>query len=235
MTLSANATIHTLSGLQFVNDLVGLEEPTHVYTWDGERVTVGQILVEESSRHVSIPLKLVLDDNSELFISNGMQCLLRCGEETKAVRDLAIGESLLPLYTKHDGQGYTIYYEPGDWNRSALTMKDGFNWRKVSRMVAEYKLGRRVRPGDRIAFIDKSKTNCHPDNLEIQFRPPKQKTQKSKWAEPIFEANRTINKINHKVADVLVDTSREMFSIKGIGTRNLAVSGIFLTTDTVAT
>lgn len=235
MTLPATAVIHTLSGDVFVSDLIDREEPTHVYTWDGERITVGLILIEEASRHVSVPLRLELDDGNQIQISNGMQCLLRDGEDQKAVRDLEVGESLLPLYTKPDGQGYITYYEPGKWNKGALTLKDGFNWRKVSRMVAEHRLGRRVRPGDRIAFIDKSKTNCHPDNLDIQFRAPKQKKTKSKWAEPIFEAHRVIGRINHKVDNVFVDTSREMFSIKGIGTRNLAVGGVFLTTDVVTT
>ena len=235
MTISATAIIHTLSGDVFLGDIAGKEEPTYVFTWDGTRVTVGQILVEESSRHIAVPLRLELDDGSDLHISNGMQCLLRDGETSLPVRELESKQPLLPLYKKSDSQGYPIYYEPGDWNREALTMKDGFNWRKVSRMVAEYKLGRRVRPGDRIAFIDKSKTNCNPENLEVQFRPPKQKTQKSKWAEPIFEANRVIDKINHKVEGVFVDISREMFSIKGIGTRNLAVGGVFLTADVVTT
>jgi len=229
MTLAANSVIHTLQGNVFALDLAHRDDPAYVYTWDGKRVTVGQIRVE--SARIRVPFRIELDDGSELLVSEDTQIYLRDGQLDFA-KHLEPKTSLLPLYLRLDDQGYPTYREPGDWNKGAKTVRDGFNWRRVSRMVAEWRLGRRVAPGDHVSFLDKDRRNCAPENLLIEYRKPKPRKQKAKFAEPIFEAQRFLEKENHKIDAVQVDISREMFSIRGIGTSNLGVSGIFVSVDT---
>ena len=99
-------------------------------------------------------------------------------------------------------------------------------------MVAEWKTRRRCEPGDSVTFRNKVRTDCHPDNLDVSRKPPKQPKKKVKFAEPIFEAQRFIDHHNHKIIQVRVDNGRNLFSIRGLEAANLAVSGIFLSVDT---
>ena len=228
MTVSGDAILHTLTGDVFVSDLVDKKDPTYVYTWDGERVTVGQVTV--SGPIIQVPLRIQLDDDTELFIADGGR-VVRRDKDTIYVRELADGTSLMPLYLKPDRDGYPTYREPDGWNKGALTRRDGWNWRRVSRMVAESVLKRRCAPGDIVRHIDGNRRNCNPENLRIEVRQPKAQKQKASFAEPIFEALKIIGKLNHKVETVTLDFSREMFFIKGVETSNAAIGGIFVLTD----
>lgn len=230
MTVSRHTIIHTISGDVLLDDLIDNKLPTYVYTWDGDQVTLGRIKIGKTS--LQVPLKVELDDGSNILIGNGANLLVRDGTEKKA-RDVKSGASLLPLYLKKDGDGYTLYKEPGSWNKGALTRRDSSNWRRVSRMVAEWKLNRRCAPGDIVRFDDGNRANSHPDNLIIEYRAPKPRKQKAKFAEPIFEAQRLIRKFNHKVEEISLDISREMFSIKGVGVANFAIGGIFIAVDEI--
>lgn len=226
--LDGKALVLTLQGPQFVSDLAE-QTLTYVYTWDGIKVTVGEIEVLPSKYRVSS--KIVLDDGEELYVSPETQVLLRSGEPTN-IKNLVEGTSLLPLYTKQDSSGYSIYQEPGEWHRGAKTTRDSYAWRRVSRMVAEWKMRRRCEPGDVVTFRNKIRTDCHPDNLQVVKKPPKRPKKKVGFAEPIFEAQRFINRNNHQIAGVQVDTSRDLFSIRGPESANLAVNGIFISVDT---
>ncbi len=229
MTVSGNTVIHTLTGDVFASELAALDKPVYVFTWNGERVTVGTLEVQGPL--VQVPLRITLDDGSEIYLANGGRFVSR---ENKIVlaRDLEIGESLMPLYLKADSDGYPTYREPGDWNKNAQTQRDGWNWRRVARMVAESKLGRRCRPGDIVRHADGNRKNCLPENLVIAYREPKMTHQKAAFAEPIFEAQRQIKKINHKIDDLVVDKSREMFLLRGEGIANVGVGGVFVLVDT---
>lgn len=227
MTVGSKTVIHTLSGDRFAEDLAG-EEPFYGFTWDGDRVTVGKFIVD--GPRLQIPLRVMLDDTSVVYVADGMSMLRRDGER-ELVRNLEDRDSLLPLYMKIDRDGYPLYREPGDWHRGALTRRDSESWRRISRMVAEWKLGRRCAPGDRVSFADKRRSNCRPDNLVITHKTPKPRQQKADFAEPIFEAARIIERFNHKIENIDVDISREMFSIKGLDADIIALSGIFMTVD----
>jgi hypothetical protein len=226
--LSGKALVLTLQGPRFVADLAS-EGATFVYTWDGIKVTVGEIEVLPSK--LVIAQAITLDDDETLYVSKGTSVLLRSGDPVTA-DVLSAGMSLLPLYVKLDSSGYLIYQEPGKWHRGAKTTRDSYAWRKVSRMVAEWKMRRRCEPGDVVSFRNKVRTDCHPNNLKIDKKTPKRPKKKVEFAEPIFEAQRFINRNNHQVARVRVDTSRDLFSIRGPESANLAVNGIFVSVDT---
>lgn len=226
--LDGEALIPTLQGPEFVSDLVE-EGLVFVYTWDGVKVTVGEIEVLPSKLVIS--QELSLDDGGKLYVSGDSSVILRDGTPLM-VSDLKPREALLPLYTRLDSSGYTVYQEPGDWHRGAKTRRDSYAWRRTSRMVAEWKMRRRCEPGDVVSFRNKDRTDCHPDNLEITKKPPRCPKKKVEFAEPIFEAQRFIDHHNHKVQSVKVDVSRSLFSIRGPEAANLAVNGIFLSVDT---
>lgn len=226
--IDGKALILTLQGPQFVADLLD-EGMVFVYTWDGIKVTVGEI--EVLPPKLVIAHEITLDDDTKLYVSRDTSVLLRSQDQTTADA-LTAGTSLLPLYTKLDSSGYLIYQEPGEWHRGAKTTRDSYAWRRVSRMVAEWKMRRRVEPGDVVSFRNKKRTDCHPDNLKIEKKPPRKPKKKVEFAEPIFEAQRFINRNNHKVGQVRVDISRSLFSIRGPEAANLAVNGIFLSVDT---
>jgi len=228
MTISIHSIVRTLKGDCFASDLIGKSEPTSVITWDGERVTVGKITVERPL--LQVPLKMELDDGSELFVSGGAELITRSGDKLK-VRDAEAGLSLMPFYSKVDSSGYPIYREPGEWNRAALTTRDGYNWRPISRMVAESILGRRCAPGDRVSHTNGDKMDCSLDNIVIETRNQSPHQQTASFAEPIFKAQRLISKLNHRLDKIQVDISREMLLIKGIATSNFAVGGIFIVVD----
>jgi hypothetical protein len=226
--LSGDAQVLTLGeGPKLVIDLAGAGL-TKVYTWDGERVTVGEVEILEDSR-LSIPQAITLDDGTTLKVCSETMLLTRSGAP-RYPEQIEAGDSLLPLYTKTDGNGYLIYQEPGVWHKCAKTTRDGYRWRPVSRMVAEWKMERRCAAGDVVSFISKDRTNCHPDNLKIS-RKPRKKMKRSNFADPIIRAHRFIRRHNHGVTEVRIDISRDLFSIRGVETANLAVDGIFLSVD----
>jgi hypothetical protein len=224
--LPGNALILTLGGPQFVADLDG---PTLVYTWDGDRVTVGT--VEAQAGRKAVPHVVELDDGSIVVADHETLVLKRSGSPAY-ISDLQPDDSLLPLYMKLDSPGYLTYRQPGDWQKGAKTARDSYRWRRVSRMVAEWKLGRRCQPGDVVSFKDGIRTNCHPDNLKIEHKKPRKPKKISKFAEPIFVADRFIKKHNHRVVQVRLDISRDLFSIRGLEASNLSVGGIFISVDT---
>jgi hypothetical protein len=226
--LAAKSLVLTLSGPRFVADLVG-KGPIFVYTWDGIKVTVGEVEVLPSK--LAVAYAVTLDDEETLYTSKGSSLVLRSGDPIPA-EELAPETSLLPLYVKLDSAGYLIYQEPGEWHRGAKTTRDSYRWRRASRMVAEWKMRRRCEAGDVVSFRNKNRTDCHPDNLKIEKKIRKQPKKKVKFAEPIFEADRFIRRHNHKVVRARVDISRELFSIRGLEADNLAVNGIFISVDT---
>lgn len=226
--LAGESLILTLQGPRFASDLVN-QELIFVFTWDGIKVTVGEIEVLPSS--LGVAQEITLDDDTKLYVSKGTAVLLHSGDPASA-DTLSAGTSLLPLYTKLDSSGYSIYREPGEWHRRAKTTRDSYAWRRVSRMVAEWKSRRRCEPGDVVSFRNNVRTDCHPDNLKFEKKPPRKPKKKVKFAEPIFKAERFIRRHNHKLVQVRVDTSRDLFSIRGPEAANLAVSGIFISVDT---
>ena len=227
MTLGAHTVINTLHGDHFVSDLLGHDGAVYAYTWNGQRVTLGKFMICLPTPQV--PTRITLDDEADILVAR-TKVLLREGRMA-SLSDLKACESLMPLYRRVGRDGYPFYQEPGDWNKGGLTRRDTETWRKSSRLVAEALLGRRCQHGDVIKHKDKNKMNCLPTNLSISHRAPKMRAQKAKFAEPLFEAQRFIDKHNHKIDKIEIALSQEMFSIKGIEASNISVDGIFIAVD----
>lgn len=226
--LAAESQIATLNGVRLAGDLVD-QGPVLVLTWDGDRVTVGEVVFAKDSRLI-IPITIVLDDGTTVTVCDQTMLLLRSGTP-RFLDQIDGGTSLLPLYMKFDKSGCPIYQEPGDWHKGALTGGDKNRWRRLSRLVAEWKLGRRCEPGDVVSYLSDDRSNCHPDNLMVSKKKRKPTQKKVEFAEPLFEAQRFIDRHNHKVSRGYLDTSRNLLSIRGLGTGNLAVGGIFVSVD----
>lgn len=226
--LGAETVVLTLTGPRILNDLVA-EGPIFVLTWDGDRVTVGQITVERTPGLV-IPYKIELDDGSWFHCCPDTMVLLRNGAP-RFPEQITADTSLLPLYTKLDAAGYPVYQEPGEWHKKALTPSDKNRWRRMSRMVAEWKLKRRCEPGDNISYVSSDRLNCHPDNLKFDRKVRKKTEKRVDFVEPLLKAQKFIDENNHKVSRVFLDTSRNLLSIRGLGTGNLSVGGVFASVD----
>jgi len=227
--LPPDTLIPTLAGPRLISDLAEESGIVLVFTWDGTRVTVGEIEIgDQLTKLCSV---LSLDDDSSVIVSADSSVVLRNGT-VAPVLELTPNQSLMPLYTRRDADGYLVYREPGEWHKGGKTLRDSWRTRRVGRMVAEWKMQRRCEPGDQVSFKDGDRTNCHPDNLVIEKKPRSRPEIRAKFAEPLFEADRFINDNNHKVCQVTVDKARNMFSIRGLGAANLAVGGIFISVDT---
>jgi len=226
--LDAETLITTLAGPRPISDFID-KGPVRIFTWNGERVTVGEVEVKDSTRLV-IPFRVELDDGSKLVLCTETLVLLRNGAP-RFPEQLVSETSLLPLYTKSDSSGYPVYQEPGEWHRAALTPSDRNRWRRVSRMVAEWKLGRRCAPGDVVSYVSKDRMDCSPENLKFHRKERKKTEKKVGFAEPLFEAQRFLDRYNHKVVRTYLDTSRSLLSIRGLGTANLSVGGVFVSVD----
>jgi len=194
--LTPESVVHTLGGDKFAGDLVG--SPTAIFNWDGQRITVGHVQFEEARRGVAVAVHL--DDGSVLRVCRDQEFLLRDGARC-LVTDLQPGTSLLPLYLSADHHGYLSYVEPGEWHRGGLTRQDRQRRRRVARMVAEWKLKRRVQPGDQIRQPE-GRLICDPAHVHVSHKPRKQQ----KRIDPVFrllrEAKKLMNPNNHKVTQV---------------------------------
>jgi hypothetical protein len=96
-------------------------------------------------------------------------------------------------------------------------------------MVAEWKLGRRLQASEMVRHVNGDKLCSLPSNLMVESRKRKQEKTRPKFADPIFEAHRVLKEhSNHKVTAAGNGVSRELFSIKVMGSDNLAVNGIFV-------
>ena len=237
MTVAAGTMLQTLSGAALVETLAGSISPTRVFTWDGEKVTVGHVLIEKA--HLGVTIRLTLDNELSLFLSPDTLVVLK--DSTRGVtKTLAVHTSLMPLYLKTEAQQW-FYREPGNWHKSARVSTDLQPWRKVARMVAEWKLGRRLQTGEYIFFADKNRRNCEPENIVIKKCVPnkKPKGKRPKFSAPIFEATGALFELqqlrkrfsNHKVKLAIPDVSRDLFSIRGLDSSNLAADGIFIAVD----
>jgi hypothetical protein len=226
--LRGDCVIHTLSGNQFVSDLHAQGISDFGFTWDGECVTVARFSIQGS--YVAVPNLIELDDGS----------IIRCGRVDKVcllegnwVDPLSLkpGSSLLPLYMKKTS-GYPTYRDPGNWFKGANSRTDKRRWRRIARMVAEWKLERRLRPDESVRCADGNPCNCSPDNIVIDYKKTKGKKGKATWAQPIFDAHKIYREMrNHELVSATTDVSRELFSINVMDSGNLAVSGIFVGTE----
>lgn len=226
--LAGQTVIHTLTGDQFVADLV--DQTVYVFTWDGLRVTVGRVMVTKGK--IAVPTRLEFEEGGEVSADADTRVFLRDDYEYPVpIREICVGTSLLPLYLKTDKAGFPLYREPGDWPRNAATPRDKIPWRRVDRMVAESNLRRRLLPNDVVKLKDGVKRNCLPDNVFVEQVEPRPRRVTPKFMKAILDAQKVIDDLNHKVADIHLGISDNLYSIRGIDSDNLAAGGVFVCVD----
>lgn len=191
-----------------------------VFIWTGYRITIGVISGCRSADERQI-FAVHLDDGSTLHASSDTEFVTRDGEIAVAA-ELQPGDSLMPLYLSEDSHGYPIYKENNpEANKNAPCSTDRAPRRKISRLVAEWKLDHPLEPGTFVEHIDGDRKNCHPDNLRIARKP--ENTRKSTnypVAEAVKEAQTFIQDVKSSNAPTKKDLpdnhSVELVEIMGV-------------------
>jgi hypothetical protein len=137
----------------------------YVFTMTPEKVSIGKIKRVDTVGLQPV-VKVVLDDKKVLGISEHQVLILRDGTY-KQIGVLFPGCSLMPLYLKQEPNGYVRYTENTLYHKGGLNYIDQLRSRKVSRMVAEFKLSARLNPSVFVEHINRNKLDCSPDNLRI--------------------------------------------------------------------
>lgn len=207
--------------------------------WNGQRASLTRLL---GVRRLGLEqvFDVELDDGAHLAVSPSSEFVLKSGV-TKDPADLELGDSLLPLYLSVDAHGYPMYQIPGRERK-----------RKLSRMAAEWKLGRHLDKGTYVEHIDGDRKNYHPDNLRITVDPEKaRRSHTTHVVKAFMEAQslfaecaavspklaaiagkrrrrRRPRKTNHKVMGSTPGRLEEVFTVIAESECSLAVSGVFL-------
>jgi hypothetical protein len=235
MGLRGDMKMETVSGAIQIRDLAAASSEdlgfsTQVIAWSNEGL---KISTAEDFRCVGQQQVFIvtLDDGSELYVSASSTLILRRGG-AKTPPEFESGESLLPLYLSNDNHGYPVFKNP-----------KSTQLRKLSWLVAEWKLGRALEKGDIVNHIDRNRKNYHPDNLKItQNKAMATKSRKygiirvaneaksllSECASLSPKLAKLIEKTNHKVVSVEPSVLEEVFTATIIGAGAVAVSGVFL-------
>jgi hypothetical protein len=186
--------IYTTRGWTTAGAITG---SVQVPTWK-DKITLTTLEVTPAPEAEMV--EVTLDDMSTLHVSPSAALLARDGREVKAT-DLAPGLSLLPLYlrTRIRAKHYLVeeYFEPGDYYLSAETRTDEEQWRPLVRMVAEWKLGRRLEPNE---HVRKPGPNWGPDDIEIQQQkiPKDKRVSKALWL-TLLEAKEFVKQHKHMI------------------------------------
>jgi len=205
-----------------------------VLVWDGRKLSVSQIT---KIRPIGVEQLFMvrLDDDQEVFASASSRFVTRAGD-FKTAPELRIDDSLLPLYLGSDSHGYSTYRIPG---RAAK--------RKLSRLMAEWKLGHALEKGTYVGHIDGNRKNHHPNNLKITVNKDKSTKLRCKHKlvtainsgqtllDECAAASPSMAKIvgrkskgNHKVIGVEPGTLAEVYTASVRSGGFLSVSGVFL-------
>jgi hypothetical protein len=76
-------------------------------------------------------------------------------------------------------------------------------WRPVHQLIAEEKLGRRLKPEERAVFKDGDRHNLDPSNIEVVTKYSKQSLQAklTRIEEQIRELNEQARELRHQIAN----------------------------------
>lgn len=163
MAISAATTIHTLRGPYTAKALSLLPQAVHCFTWDGQKITVGQVQV--LPHPTPLPAQRVgLDDETVLYLQDDQQVIDR---QTGLPVPITPGLSVMPLYLSRTSGNYPTFKQIGEPSPTAAPT-DRRRTRLVSRMVYEWKSGTQLEPGQIVRFIDGNRSNCEPSNLRVE-------------------------------------------------------------------
>lgn len=243
MGLRADSKIELVTGRVEVSALREQFEATPenwpvALCWTGQRASLVRLM---GIRRLGLEqvFAVELDDGSIVHASASSEFVMKSGV-TKPAYDLEKGDSLLPLYLSEDAHGYPMYQVPGRGVK-----------RKLSRLAAEWKLGRPLGRGTYVEHIDGDRKNYHPDNLRITVDDVKssrshtpQIVKLQMEAESLFaecaaasskmsaivgrRRKKRKTKRNHQVANVTPGRLEEVFTAIAESECSLSVSGVFL-------
>lgn len=171
--LTGDTLILTLSGPRTIKSLAEESQKDSsfrisLYTWDGEKVTVGHgsdaRLVKRAKTY-----RVLLDDGIVIRATGNHKFMRRDGSYAETL-DLSPGDSLMPLYLSTDHYGNTCYSENNEYHKGALTKADKYRKRRTARMVAEWLTGERLAPGLRVTHIG-DRNDDSPENIKINDAP----------------------------------------------------------------
>lgn len=238
MGIRGDMCVETVAGSVKIKDLANrtIRDPDYseiVLVWTGQR-----FFVDKASQFRLVGQQQIfdvaLDDGNRLSVSASSKLVMTSGR-MKMPPELVPGDSLLPLYLEEDNHGYPTYRIPG------RDVK-----RKIARLVAEWKLGRKLPRGTVVKHIDGNRKNYHPDNLRITIDENRGvKSHKNKAVRAIHMGQKALEefatmsprladvvkprrKRNHKVESVIPGLLDEVYtaSVQFMGL--LSVSGVFL-------
>ncbi len=140
-----------------LEELLNKEDPFWVYSYDTERCKVVPGLAHSARKtgeKVSV-LKVTLDNGESVRCTPDHLWMLRDGTY-RAAKELAPGDSLMPLYRKYDGTnlpGYEQFYQ------------SSYGWHFTHRLVC-YEINGKPLKGDVCHHRDFNKRNNNPSNLQ---------------------------------------------------------------------
>lgn len=177
--------------------------------------------------------EIQLDDGKVVTASASSMILMRSGRR-KSPPEIVAEDSLMPLYFEEDVYGYSTYRVPGRCPK-----------KKVSRLVAEWKLGGKLPKGTDVKHIDGNRKNYQPDNLEILVGKRSPKKCKNKVAQAYQAAQALLKECaavsphmkkivyprrrnNHRVVSVRSGRLEDVFTATVQPGSWVSVSGIFV-------
>jgi len=152
-----NTKIYTTEGIKEIGDLIGKDG--YCYGWNGERIGVTKFYNVRKTRKNAEIWELGLDDGSILRATPDHRIMLRSGEY-KELKDLSIGESLMPIYTCVDHHGHL-----------SINLNHKKEKMSAQKMVYEDIIGH-INDSwtNNVHHKDFDKFNNNPDNLELLTR-----------------------------------------------------------------
>ena len=238
MALRGDMALQTIVGAKKISELSDRTVLNPDHTELAFVLSGGSFFVAEVGDFRSVGQEQVfaveLDDGNVLHVSPSSQLVMRTGR-LKLPPELKPGDSLMPLYLDEDAHGYPTYRVPG------RAVK-----RKISRLIAEWKLGHKLGKGTYVEHIDGDRKNCHPDNLKISINEKMAKRSHKNKVVTAVEALQTLldecaaaspkmakiigkrTKRNHKVSRITPGRLEEVYtaSVRSVG--SLSVSGVFV-------
>lgn len=167
-----------------------LRPGVNVFAWSGEKITVGVVKSVGESALASRLLRILLEAGHSVRMTHDHEVMTLDGERILACH-LKPGQRLLPLHLKENPNGYMEFQQLRVDRDRAPETTDQKYYRKVSRMVGEWKLGARfLDPRTVCRHLDRNRKNCDPDNLEVEETPSEEMIYRRNmvgWAKDIRE------------------------------------------------
>jgi len=172
--------------------------------------------------------EIILDSFSSVKVNNTQDFLMRDFTK-KTFKDLKVNDSLAPLYLRKKLK-YKQYHEISDYNKGGIAPSDKGEYRNVSRLAAEYILGRRLGENEKVKPKDKNQNNCNPTNLQINSSDNRHRQYN--YIKALEEAQRVIKLLkNHKILEIKQEETDTLYSVMCEEKTPVAISEVFLISD----